>query len=607
MSNKLIIWIVLLLSTNIALSQNISSNKVDPLGLKVAYLQDNDSLFVKTLNSDSSEVFITSGLKSNGNQRFLIWTKNGKNLIYEKDDRLYNYDLFKKESKIIDHKYLDSLVFFRFYLIRQVDISKDDILYFSAGLVSSKNQEFQLFKLDLTNGDIQKLTNDTLGVANISASEDGKYIAYSSYTIAKKWRAKINIISCETGNLISQSNLFDGTFFFGLDWSPDNRMILARNARGGEQIFNFNVESNNLEQVTKTNRSDQYLLGFFSNNLLYELEYEGNTKVYSLYNIYNGQKQEVIRDENISLSDLVRNDDLSIHIYFTMENRVQPIELFRIEVKDSLVSEKEIAHSFNKHNSLQGVKYKRHEYTNGNGQLSSVYLYFPKSYDSTALTKYPLIIMSYGGFEDKFPDFNYFLNEKLFTYLNKNYVIAFVNTRGTPSARQQQHYGMLQLQDTELFVDDVVEKYQINKNKVVVMGHSHGATMVYYFLTHSKIFAGGIAINGAADWIAQAKLKSMVGLPGSMGGTPEDLMELYTQYSPIENITSLEDPLLIFSGGLDTQIPAEINAQAFYAKSKTQNKDVKHHHFPDEGHLIEKSDNRTIFWNEIERFFQKVN
>ena len=352
------------------------------------------------------------------------------------------------------------------------------------------------------------------------------------------------------------------------------------------------------------NKPNQYYLSFFNDECVYELEYEGRLKIYSITNILTGEKNRVLSDENISYKTTIqKNRNISL-AYFTKENRVEPLQLSKITLKKKEVSKIEKAYSFIKNNPLENYKYSYHNYENGDGKLSSSFVYYPKNYDSTSLKKYPLIILPYGAYIDEYPNFSYFLYEKLFTYLEKNYIIAFINTRGYAIEKRKKNYGKLQLEDTELFIENAIKDFKIDSSKVVVMGHSHGAAMVYYYLTHSNMFAGGIAINGAADWIEQAKLKNMVGLPGEMGGTPEELPESYAKASPIENIHKLNSNLLIVTGELDTQIPANINGQSFFYKAKSQNKNVN---FINEGHMIESIENRKEFWKSIDKFLKEIN
>jgi len=67
-------------------TQNISSIKSNIDGAKITYLKNSDSLFIKNIEEVSqSELFISAGLKANSSQRFLVWTKDSKSLIFEKE------------------------------------------------------------------------------------------------------------------------------------------------------------------------------------------------------------------------------------------------------------------------------------------------------------------------------------------------------------------------------------------------------------------------------------------------------------------------------------------------------------------------------------------
>lgn len=86
---------------------------------------------------------------------------------------------------------------------------------------------------------------------------------------------------------------------------------------------------------------------------------------------------------------------------------------------------------------------------------------------------------------------------------------------------------------------------------------------------------------------------------------PEDLMEKYKEYSPIENLANLSVPLLIVSGENDTQIPAKINAFALSEKSKAMGLDVNHLHFKNEGHLITNKKNKEKLAQQIAKLIEE--
>jgi len=163
------------------LAQSISNVTLSKNGSKIAYLKNGDSLFISDLSDKNSDIFVDSGLKSNGNQRFLNWTYDSQFLIYEKEENLKIFSLKEQTSKIIQHKNLGSLRFFKWFLIRQTAINTKGELYFSAGLKNGKNSSFQLFKLNVLDGDLKQLTDSDLDVSNVAASRDGNYVAFAFY------------------------------------------------------------------------------------------------------------------------------------------------------------------------------------------------------------------------------------------------------------------------------------------------------------------------------------------------------------------------------------------------------------------------------------------
>src|SRR5687768_11846254 len=64
------------------LAQSISNIVLSNDGDKIAYLKNNDSLFFSDLSGKLNEIFVDDGLKDNGNQRLLKWTRDSQFLIY---------------------------------------------------------------------------------------------------------------------------------------------------------------------------------------------------------------------------------------------------------------------------------------------------------------------------------------------------------------------------------------------------------------------------------------------------------------------------------------------------------------------------------------------
>ncbi len=94
-------------------------------------------------------------------------------------------------------------------------------------------------------------------------------------------------------------------------------------------------------------------------------------------------------------------------------------------------------------------------------------------------------------------------------------------------------------------IDAVAERGIINRSKVAVGGHSYGAFMTANLLTHSNLFACGIARSGAYNRTLtpfgfQSEQRSYWEAP-----------EVYTAMSPFMNAQKMKTPMLLVHGEAD--------------------------------------------------------
>ena len=602
---KLILFTTLfIIGLSPVLAQSISNVVVSRNGDKIFYLKDNDSLFVRELNGKHDEIFVDDGLKDNGNQRLLKWAADSSYLTYEKKGRLKIFDLRERSSKIIPNETIGTLTFFRWFLTRQTSVDNRNNLYFSAGVEKAGKSAFQLFKLNVRTSELKQLTDLDTDASNVSVSPSGDYVAFSTYQyVDSQPESVIHILAAGNENEVFRSDEYKNTFFTDFRWSPNGRFLLAKVDGGAAKLFTFSLESRELRETKLPLGFGENPIDFYDDaKCVFSKMYEKDIRKIGLVNIESGTKETVI-EENAGFIGLIRKRSRSLIMYVT-ESGIDPKTIWQTDPSDRASSRKIKILSFADKNPLAKYAYTTYWYKNNVGGLTSSYIYFPSAH-LRSKKKYSLLILPYGGYSDNYPDLGYFLYRNLFTYLDAGFIIALPNTRGINSERQVSDYGKTQLEDTTSFIKEIGPKYNIDDKRIFVLGHSHGAAMVFYYLTHSDIFAGGIAVNGAADWIKQADRKSMSGLPFGMGGAPTELNEKYLQSSPLENIGNLKSPLLLFAGKKDAQIPYDINSEAFQKKAAEIKKSVKLVLFDEEGHLIEKPNNRATLWNEITIFLKR--
>lgn len=221
-------------------------------------------------------------------------------------------------------------------------------------------------------------------------------------------------------------------------------------------------------------------------------------------------------------------------------------------------------------------------------------LYLPKG--NAAGSPPPLVVVPYGGYVNTFDDPNGFLEAGWLDLMRRGWAVVLPNTSCAPSATACPGiYGELELRDTQKLIDELRARGLADSRRVAVIGHTHGGSLAYYYATHSGDFCAAVAINGRADWVAQANNGDGY-ITQRMGGLPSQKPELYEKGSPLQNLAAVTTPILAVSGALDTSILAE-NEYTFAVAARSANKPVELLDFPDEGQLIVKPVNIRRLWD----------
>jgi dipeptidyl aminopeptidase/acylaminoacyl peptidase len=242
--------------------------------------------------------------------------------------------------------------------------------------------------------------------------------------------------------------------------------------------------------------------------------------------------------------------------------------------------------------SEPAVQLVRFRAANGEDPLDAQVLLPPGYHEHDAAV--PAVVFAYGGYRNTYPRSEYFVERGIAPLLARGYAVIRPNTRDSRRIADH-HYDEAELRDTEALLDRLAGDGIIDADRTAVLGHSHGGAMAFYYLAHSARFCAGIAANGAADWVFQAGLARMAGLPGAMSGTPEEVPDEYDLASPLANADRIRTPLLAMAGARDTQIPPE-NAERIVAAVTAAGGPAELLRFEDEGHLLEDDRNVRIFW-----------
>lgn len=185
-------------------------------------------------------------------------------------------------------------------------------------------------------------------------------------------------------------------------------------------------------------------------------------------------------------------------------------------------------------------------------------LYLPAGYDREKKEKLPLIMWAYPTeYKDKSSAGQTTANPNSFTYLSYGNPIYWV-TRGYAvlddaafpvvgeGNEQPNNTFATQLVDNARAAIDAVDALgYIDRSRVAVGGHSYGAFMTANLLTHSDLFAAGIARSGAYN-----RTLTPFGFQSEERNYWE-APEVYNAMSPFMHADKMKTPLLIIHGEAD--------------------------------------------------------
>ena len=182
--------------------------------------------------------------------------------------------------------------------------------------------------------------------------------------------------------------------------------------------------------------------------------------------------------------------------------------------------------------------------------------------------KYPTIVMIYGGaWQRGTPD----SNESFSRYMAAHgYVVVAIDYRHAP-----QFKFPAQLEDINTafaFVLDHVDDYNIDRDRIAVMGRSSGAhlAMLAAFQSDAPPIKAVVDYYGPVELTLGYRnppnpdpIDSRATLKAFLGGTPDELPDLYRQASPYQYVTRPLPPTLLIYGGRDHIVQAKFGEALF--------------------------------------------
>jgi dipeptidyl aminopeptidase/acylaminoacyl peptidase len=287
---------------------------------------------------------------------------------------------------------------------------------------------------------------------------------------------------------------------------------------------------------------------------------EGQFPFINKYNIKSGKITNVYKSEYTDKMEVILDilDAKEMKFIVSLESPSEYVNYFFKTVKGKNVSKTRLSNFQNPFTSIQNVHKEVISYKRKDGLELSATMYLPVGYDMKNKEKMPLIIWAYPyEFKDKQSASQITSNPNQFTFPNYDSMIWWV-TRGyvvlDDAAFPIVGEGDKQPNDTyieqlvanaEAAIDAVDSLGYIDRNRVAVGGHSYGAFMTANLLTHTDLFAAGIAQSGAYN-----RSLTPFGFQNERRNYWE-APEVYTAMSPFMHADKMKTPLLLIHGDAD--------------------------------------------------------
>lgn len=383
--------------------------------------------------------------------------------------------------------------------------------------------------------------------------------------------------------------------------------------RNSQDIYsdpgNFETKRNQYNRyVLAIENDNMYLIGDgFTKEGQFPFIDEFNTKSLKTKRLYTSTYKDK-KEDLLSIEDFKKGDVL---VMIQSKNEFPNYYLRNIKSKDKLT---QITSFKNPFESIKNVYKEVIKYKRKDGVELSGTLYLPSNYDRVKkIEKLPLLIWAYpeefkdknsAGQNNKNPNEFTFPNYGSFVYwVTKGYAVlddASFPIVGEGTTEPNDTFIPQLVYNGEAAIDAVDNLGYINRKKVAVGGHSYGAFMTANLLTHSNLFACGIARSGAYN-----RTLTPFGFQSEQRNY-WDVPEIYNGMSPFMNADKMKTPLLLTHGEADNN-PGTFTLQTerYFQALKNLGAPVRMVILPKESHgYVAKENIFHLLW-EQDQFLEK--
>jgi pimeloyl-ACP methyl ester carboxylesterase len=364
----------------------------------------------------------------------------------------------------------------------------------------------------------------------------------------------------------------------------------------------------------ETLENDKCLLQFNIDGAswVYEAEYDEEAKVMRVVNILVGRG--LLSD---GVLEAIKYDKKSDRFAIAFSTAMSPTQVFTVEGKDRDIL---VQHT---RESILGIpdgllsKGEDFSYNSYDGLRISARLYMPS--DKLGFTgKRPIVYYLHGGPQgQERPDFSWFSMPLIQFLTIQGFAVFVPNVRGSTgyglsyTKYVDRDWGGKDRLDHVHAMEEILPKDErLDVDRAGVVGRSYGGYMTLTLAgRHPDLWAAAVDMFGPYDLLTfldripptwKPYFYVALGNPDK----PEDLAFL-KERSPKTHIENIDFPMLVIQGRNDPRVVAE-ESEDLVEHLQDIGKDVDILLFENEGHGVEKYENKVICYNRITEFFKET-
>jgi len=205
-------------------------------------------------------------------------------------------------------------------------------------------------------------------------------------------------------------------------------------------------------------------------------------------------------------------------------------------------------------------------------------------------------------------------SKRLLFWTSQGYAVFDVNYRGSIGFGRKyrdallKKWGIAEIQDVKAGLE-YLRKQNLISDQAVVSGGSAGGYTVQRLLTfYPDLFSTGASHYGIGNLVTLQKLTHKYEshyLEQLIGGTLETNLQEYEDRSPINHLSQLKSPMIIFQGTEDKIVPPE-NSREMAEILKQKGITYEYYEYPGEDHGFRKKENLVDSLEKEAQLFKKM-